>query len=420
MTLPDRVLVVGASQAGIQIAVSLRDSGFTGSVTVVGYETGQPYQRPPLSKDFLTGSVDESALMLRTPTFWEDQRIELVTGERILTVSIDERGAGVGVTGQQRRVEFDALALATGARPRRLTVPGSSLDGVCYLRDLRDARSLRRRLSEAQRVTVIGGGFIGLEAAAACRSQGKSVTVVEASDRLLQRSVAPIVSEFYRSAHERRGVDVRLATPVAAIVGVDGKARRVELADGTGIESDLVLVGIGVIPRIELAEQLGLECRGGIVVDHLARTSRARVVAAGDCTVQPDPVTHQPSVRLESVQNAVSQGKVAAATLLDRVHAHTEVPWFWSDQFDLKLQVAGLTRGYDDLVLRGDPGSERFSVLYYREDRLAGVDAVNSPADFLVVRRALGLGRTLPREAAADDSVALKHLLEVGEAATGR
>jgi 3-phenylpropionate/trans-cinnamate dioxygenase ferredoxin reductase subunit len=420
VTWPDRVLVVGAGQAGTQVAISLRENGFAGAITLVGYEPGQPYQRPPLSKGFLTGEIDEHALMFRGSDFWDEQRIDLVSGERILTVAMDDSGAGVGVTGQGRRVEFDGLALATGARPRRLTVPGSNLDGVAYLRDLRDAGSLRRRLLESDRVAVIGGGFIGLEAAAACRGQGKAVTVLEVADRLMQRSVAPVMSEFYRSAHERRGVAVRLGAEVSGIRGLDGRVTGVQLTDGGVIDAGLVLVATGVIPRTELAEQLGLECDGGIVVDEFTRTSRAGVVAVGDCTVQPNPLTGEGLVRLESVQNAVSQAKAAALALMGRVERSMDVPWFWSDQYDLKLRIAGLTRGYDEFVLRGDPDTERFSVVYYRDGRLSGVDAVNSPSDYLVVRQALTGGATLPIAAVADASVPLKSLLaDVIRADTG-
>ncbi|MBO0833029.1 MAG: FAD-dependent oxidoreductase [Actinobacteria bacterium] len=411
MTSPERVLVVGAGQAGTELAISLRDNGFTGAIVLVGCEQGQPYQRPPLSKDFLTGEIDERALLFRGTDFWHNHGIDLISGERILTASMDATGRGVGITGQGRRVEFDRLALATGARPRRLTVPGSNLDGVAYLRDLRDARSLRRRMLQANRVAVIGGGFIGLEAAAVCRGQGKAVTVLEVADRLMERSVAPVVSEFYRSAHTERGVDVLLSAEVTAIRGSDGRVTGVHLADGSVIDADLVLVGIGVIPRTELAEQLGLDCDGGIVVDELARTSRPGVVAAGDCTVQPHPLTGDGLVRLESVQNAVSQAKLAAPSLIGRAARPADVPWFWSDQYDLKLQIAGLTRGYDQLVVRGDPGTSRFSVVYYRGGRLTGVDAVNAPADYLVVRQALKAGVSLPAEAVADASVPMRSLL---------
>jgi 3-phenylpropionate/trans-cinnamate dioxygenase ferredoxin reductase subunit len=274
-----------------------------------------------------------------------------------------------------------------------------------------DAVRLRGELAGAETVVVVGGGFIGLEAAAVARSLGKAVTVVEAADRLLARAVAPVLSGFYRRAHERRGVTVRLGTGVTELTGDGGRIRGVRLSDGTELPADLVLVGVGVVPRTELAEQLGLDCDGGIVVDRFARTSRPGVVAAGDCTVLPNPLTGEGRVRLESVQNAVSQAKTAAATLAGRPEPYTAVPWFWSDQFDLKLQIAGLSTGYDDVVLRGEPDTERFSVLYYREGELLAVDAVNNVADYLTVRKALTQGGTIPAAEAAHADVPLKGLI---------
>ncbi|MGH3263667.1 MAG: NAD(P)/FAD-dependent oxidoreductase, partial [Trebonia sp.] len=286
-----------------------------------------------------------------------------------------------------------------------------NLDGVRYLRDADDGIELRRRLAEANDVVVVGGGFIGLEAAAVARSQGKNVTVVEATERLISRSVAPIVSEFYRRAHQRRGTKVLLDEEVTGFVGEHGRVRAVQLSGGALLRADLVLVGIGATPRTELAEQIGLVCRGGIVVDEFARTSRPSIVAAGDCTVFPNPLTGTGTVRLESVQNAVSQARVAAATLAGKPEPYTAVPWFWSDQDDLKLQIAGVSAGYDDYVVRGDPDSERFSVLYYLEGRLLAIDAINNAPDYLSVRKALSLGASIPMEAAADSSAALAKLI---------
>jgi 3-phenylpropionate/trans-cinnamate dioxygenase ferredoxin reductase subunit len=315
------------------------------------------------------------------------------------------------VTGGGRRIPFSRLALTVGAAPRRLQVPGADLTGVCYLRDRDDAVDLKIRLAAAERVVVIGGGFIGLEAAAAARALGKTVTVVEAADRLIGRAVAPSVSEFYRGAHERRGTRVLLSAGVSAIEGRAGRVQAVLLADGTRLPADLVMVGIGVVPRTELAEQLGIACDRGILVDEFARTSSPHVVAAGDCTVQPHPLTGEGLVRLESVQNAVAQATTAAATLLGRPPQAPAVPWFWSHQGDLKLQIAGLGAGYDGTVLRGDPATERFSVLYYRQGRLIAIDAVNSPADYMVVRKVLTQGTSIPPELVADPATPLKDLV---------
>jgi 3-phenylpropionate/trans-cinnamate dioxygenase ferredoxin reductase subunit len=420
-------LIVGASQAGLQLAATLRQSGATGPITLVGEELHPPYQRPPLSKEFLAGRADFGSLALRTPAFYTDNGIELVSGERVTDLALSPTGppgSGLATTASGRELAFDQLALTVGAAPRRLPLPGADLDGVCYLRDHDDAQDLRVRLATAGRVVVVGGGFIGLEAAAAARALGRSVTVVEAADRLMGRAVAPLVSEFYRQAHLRRGTDIRLNAAVTAIEGdahggrhTRARVTGVRLADGTRLPADLVLVGAGVVPRTELAERLGLECDGGIVVDAWARTSEPTVVAAGDCTVRPHPMTGRGRVRLESVQNAVAQAQVAAATLLGQSVDTTSVPWFWSFQGDLKLQMAGLSAGYDDHVVRGEPDDEHFSVLYYQRGRLLAVDAVNRPADYMAVRKALGQGATIDRDRAADPATALKSLIEAGAVA---
>jgi 3-phenylpropionate/trans-cinnamate dioxygenase ferredoxin reductase subunit len=407
-------LIVGGSQAGLQLAVSLRQLGDTSPIILVGEETHPPYQRPPLSKEFLAGQAELGSLVFRAPAFYADSGIDLVCGERVSELGLSPSGApgfGVAVTANGRELPFDRLALAVGAGPRRLALPGADLDGICYLRDYNDAADLRVRLATASNVVVVGGGFIGLEVASAVRALGGSVTVVEVAERLMARAVAPVVSEFYRQAHLRRGIDIRLSSGVSGFDGGSGRVTGVELSDGTHLPADLVLVGVGVLPRTELAEQLGLVCDQGIVVDAHARTSVPSVVAAGDCTVQPHPMTGQGRVRLESVQNAVAQAQVAAATLLGRLDDVKSVPWFWSFQGDLKLQIAGLAAGYDDYVVRGEPDDERFSVLYYRHDRLLAIDAVNRPADYMAVRKALGQGATIAPDRAGDAAIPLKSLI---------
>lgn len=412
--MSDGTLIVGASQAGLQLAVSLRQRGDTEPITLVGEEPHPPYQRPPLSKEFLSGEADAESLAFREPGYYAAAGIELVRGERVTgfePASTGRPGSGVAVTDSGSALRYDRLALTVGASPRRLTMPGSDLDGICYLRDRDDAAELRTRLADASHVVVVGGGFIGLEAAAAARKQGKSVTVVEAADRLIARAVAPVVSEFFRRAHLRRETEVLLEVGVSGFEGADGRVTGVRLADGTLLPADLVLVGVGVVPRTELAERLGLECDGGIVVDAHARTSDPHIVAAGDCTVQPHPLTGLGRVRLESVQNAVAQAGAAAATLLGTPERTRAVPWFWSFQGDLRLQIAGLSAGYDHHVVRGDPESERFSVLYYRQDRLLAIDSVNSPADYMAVRKALSQDATVPPDRAGETGTPLKSLI---------
>ncbi len=407
------ILVVGASQAGLQLAVSLRDLGYSAPITLVGEEPYAPYQRPPLSKEFLTGTAGPETLAFRTPAFYQDAGIELVCGEQVTDATLPAGASGTGIAGTDagRELPFERLALTVGAAARRLTVPGADLPGICYLRGLDDATQLRPRLVGASRVVVVGGGFIGLEAAAVARSFGATVTVVEATDRLIGRAVAPVVSAFYRAAHERRGTTVLTHTAVTGFRDAGGRVGGVLLADGTDLPADLVVVGVGVVPRTELAEKLGLACDGGIVVDARARTSDPTVVAAGDCTVLPHPLTGEGRVRLESVNNAVSQAAAAAATVVGAPAPAPNVPWFWSNQGDLRLQIAGLSTGFDEYVVRGEPETEKFSVLYYREGRLLAVDAVNTPPDYMVVRKALTQGTTIPVDRARDLDTPLKHSL---------
>ncbi|MDQ2697442.1 MAG: FAD-dependent oxidoreductase [Actinomycetota bacterium] len=405
------VLIVGAGQAGLQIAVSLREGGFDGRVTIVGTESYTPYQRPPLSKTFLHGEADVESLELRSAAFYEEHRIDLVCGETVTAIEFDGT-TGRATTDTGRVIGFDALALATGSEPRRLSIEGAELDGVLSLRDIDDAVELKRRWDAARNVVVIGGGFIGLEVAAGATKDGKRAVVLEALDRLIARAVSPEMSEFLRSAHERRGTTVRLGVRIVRLVGEQGRVIGVELDDGEVIPADVVMVGIGVVPRVHLAEMLGLECiNGAVVVDEYARTSRPGIVAAGDSVLLPHPLGSGVQVRLESVQNAVDQARIAASTLLGELMPYTSVPWFWSDQADLKLQIAGLSTGYDSTVVRGDPDSEQFSVLYFRDDRLIAIDTVNHVHDYLAAKRALAAGQTVSALAAADASVALKTLV---------
>jgi 3-phenylpropionate/trans-cinnamate dioxygenase ferredoxin reductase subunit len=406
----DGVLIVGGGQAAVHLAGSLREFGWQAAITIVTEEPHPPYQRPPLSKAFLSGNADPTTLEFRSAEHYDRDRIAVLTGQRVTQVqAATPARPGLAATEGGGRIEFGRLALTTGARPRLLAVPGADLAGVCYLRDVGHALGLRSRLATAQRVLVVGGGFIGLEAAAAATARGQAVTVVEAGDRLIGRVVAPVISGFYAAAHRRRGVRVLLGTSVSRFEGTDGTVTGAHLSDGSFAPADLVVVGIGAEPRTELAEQLGLACAGGIVVDAFARTSDPAIVAAGDCAVTPHPAAADGSlVRFESFGHALDHARVAAGTLAGVPASYDAVPWFWSDQGTLKLQIAGLSAGFDRTVLRGDPGQERFSVLYYRDGRLLAVHAVNCPRDYLAVRRALAAGQEIPPGSAADSGEALK------------
>ncbi|MCD4533639.1 FAD-dependent oxidoreductase [Nocardioides sp. cx-169] len=396
------VLIVGGGQAAVQLAISLRHLGADEPITILSEEQRPPYQRPPLSKAYLLGAVNSESLEFRSEEFYARERIAVRTEHRVLDVRLPADGEpGVATCDNGTTLEFSRLALATGSRPRRLTVPGAELDGVCYLRDLADATELKERMQDAERVLVVGGGFIGLEAAAVARSRGKDVTVVEASDRLVGRVVSPLVSDFYREAHERRGTRLLLGASIERIEGRAGRVAAAHLDGGERVAIELIVVGIGVEPRVELARQLGLEVDNGIVVDEFARTSDPRVVAVGDCAATPHP-SADGLVRLESVGHAVDHAKCAAAALTGAPVSYDAVPWFWSDQDTLKLQIAGLSGGFDQTVLRGDPGEERFSVFYFRDQRLIAVNSINSPRDYMAVRRALTTGHRITPEAAAD------------------
>ena len=401
------MLVVGGGQAGFQVAASLRADGYDGPVRIIGAEHHPPYQRPPLSKGLLLGKMDRARLLFRQPSFYPAQAIELRLGETIEAV---DRQARTVATSTGDVLDYDRLVLATGTRVRPLTVPGAELDGVVYLRTIDDCDDLARRIGEARRVVVVGGGFIGLEVAAAIRLLGKPVTVLEAAGRLMGRVVAPVISSFFADLHRERGVEIVLDARIANLEGEAGRVHAVAMADGTRHEADLVVVGIGVLPNVELAQAAGLRCENGIVVDAHGRTSDPAIFAAGECTSHPNRFAGG-FARLESVQNAVDQAKAVAAAILGRPEPYDEVPWFWSDQYEVKLQMVGISAGHDRQVVRGDPAQGRFSVLYFKEGRLLAIDSINRPGDHMTGRKLLTAGSAVDADQAADETFELKTLL---------
>jgi 3-phenylpropionate/trans-cinnamate dioxygenase ferredoxin reductase subunit len=398
------VVIVGAGQAGFQTAASLRKEGYDGRVTLLGDEPGLPYQRPPLSKEYMTGDASAEKVRLRPEAFYEKQRIELRPGERV--ERIDRAGRRLELESGPR-LEYEHLVLALGARPRPLPVPGGDLDGVQLLRTLTDADSLRTALDGAEHVVVIGGGFIGLEFAAAARKRGAGVTVVEMLERPMARVVSPEISRYFTRRHEEAGAEVLLGTGVEALEGQAGKVVSVRTADGRRLPADLVVVGVGIVPNTELAEAAGLGVDNGIVVDEYLTTGDPAISAIGDCAAYPSRhAGHR--IRLESVQNAVDHGRCVAARLAGKPAPYASVPWFWSDQHDCKLQIAGLTAGRELAVLRGDVEAGAFSVLCFVGGRLAGVESVNRPADHMAARRLLAGEPAVTPEQAADPSFDLK------------
>lgn len=408
---PDGLLVIGSSQAGVSLATSLRALGYDDPITLLGDENHRPYQRPALSKEWLQGEITNESLMFRTQAYWDEHRIDVVKNERIVRIDKAADGSGTAHSLSGATFAFDRLALAVGARPRRLLLEGVDLPGVLYLRNADDALELKARVPSVRDVVIIGGGFIGIEAAASLRKMGRNVTLLEAAPRLVPRAVGEETSAYLLDHHRAAGIDVVLGADVRRIVGRGDRVGGVELSDGRVVAADLVLVGVGVIPNTELAESIGLVCDNGVRVDESAIASDGVTVAVGDCANQPNPVPGAPEgdrVRFESVNNAIEQAKVAAYAITGRREEYAGIPWFWSNQGQLKLQIAGLSSGHDRTLVRAEPDRGRHTVLYYRGDRLLAADCINHPLDFMAVRSALSKGLAIPHDDAADPAVALK------------
>jgi|APLak6261690433_1056193.scaffolds.fasta_scaffold02479_3 3-phenylpropionate/trans-cinnamate dioxygenase ferredoxin reductase subunit len=404
------MIIIGAGLAGLTVAETLRAEGYDGSITLIGDEPHPPYQRPPLSKGFLLGETREAQLMMRPAEVMAKKNIDLRVGAGATAI---DRGAKRIALADGSTLAYDGLALCTGSRLRPLPLAGADWQGVYGLRSLDDAKAVAAALEAAQNVVIIGGGFIGLEVAAVARKKGKKVTVLEAADRLMARVVAPLISQFYLDLHTRHGAEVVLGAAVSQLVsepaGHDGRIAAVRTGDGREFPADLVLVGIGVIANAEAAQAAGLEVNGGIVVDACGRTSDPAIVAAGDCTVRR--LEDGSLRRLESVQNALEQGKSAAAALLGRERPFNAAPWFWSDQYDVKLQMLGLTAGFDHVVTRGDATSQKFSAYYYRTGRLIAIDSLNQPADHMNGRKLFAQGISPTPGQAADTGFDIASLL---------
>lgn len=396
-----KIVVVGGGQAAASAISSLRQWGFDGSITLVAEEPVVPYQRPPLSKAYMKGEMEEHRLFLKHMSWYEQNEVELLLDTRASGLDRSARRITLANGG---RIDYDNLIVATGARPRTLHVPGVELANVFYLRTLRDVQRIRPEMAPGKRITIVGAGYIGLEAAAVSVQLGLVVTVLEYSTRVLERVTSPVISDYYERQHRAHGVDIRTGARLLRITGSGGKVTGVALGDGSTIGTDIVLVGIGIEPDIALAQSDGIHCQNGIVVDRDARTNDPNVYAAGDCTTRP-LVHFDRSGRLESVHNAIEQGRVAAAAILGRPRPAEDCPWFWSDQYDLKLQIAGLSTGYANIIVRGDRDSRSFAVFYLKDGRLIAADAVNSPKEFLFSKKLIVGNARVDAEALADASV---------------
>ncbi|WFU38680.1 FAD-dependent oxidoreductase [Bradyrhizobium sp. CB82] len=400
------VIIVGAGHGGYQVAASLRQSGFAGRVCLINDEAHLPYQRPPLSKAYIKGSAGPESLMFRPEKFYVDQKIELIAGR---ATSIDRAARKVHLASGDT-LDYGHLVLATGARNRLLDLPNANLPDVKYLRILDESEALRKTIPSRTRVVVIGAGFIGLEFASTARFKGLEVDVLELAPRVMARAVTVEVSEYFQARHREAGIRIHLGVQATSIEAEGGKVTGVSLSDGHHLPADLVVVGVGVLPNIELAAEAGLAVASGIIVDEYLLTADPNISAVGDCALFASP-RFGGSLRLESVQNATDHARCVATRLTGDKKVYDGQPWFWSDQGDDKLQIAGLTTGYDHVVLRGDPAKKAFSAFCYKGDKLLGIESINRAGDHMFGRRLLGMDRSLAPEKAADATFDLKSAL---------
>ncbi|MCG8441352.1 MAG: FAD-dependent oxidoreductase [Caulobacterales bacterium] len=404
--MTDNVVIVGAGHAAGQAVASLRQGGWDEDIILIGEEDHLPYQRPPLSKKFLSGELPQERLLLRPADFYDAQTVERRLGVRAARIDRARKTIALSDGGE---VGYGKVILATGARVRRLPCPGGDLDGVFYLRSIADVDAIRPRFTAGARIAIVGAGYIGLEVAAVAASRGLAVTVLEAAPRVMARVTSPTISAFFQDVHRAAGVDIRLGAGLERFAG-DGRLERLHLADGTAVEADFAVVGVGVAPNQEIAAEAGLKADNGVWVDEFACTEDPDIYAVGDCTNHPNALLGR-RLRLESVHNALEQAKTAAAAICGKPAAYAQIPWFWSDQYDLKLQTVGLCAGADREIVRGDPAARKFSVCYLKDGVVIAVDAVNLPADFMAAKLLVAKGGAVDVDRLADSAVALKALL---------
>jgi len=402
----EKIVIAGGGHAAGQVVASLRQNKFAGEIVLVGDEPHLPYQRPPLSKKFLAGELPAERLYVKPASFYDDAGVELHLETSIVAL---DRKAKCLTLDNGGTIGYNRLVLALGSRARKLHIDGSELAGVHYLRNIADVDGIRKKMESGRRMVIVGAGYIGLEVAAVAQQAGLDVTVIELADRVMSRVVSAEISDFYQIEHTNHGVKFRLSTGVTALNGKK-RVKSVTTSEGEEVPADIVVIGIGILPNTELATDAGLEVDNGIVVDDHCQTSDPDIYAVGDCTVHPNAIYGR-QLRLESVHNALEQAKTAAANLCGKDTVYAQVPWFWSDQYDLKLQIAGLSEGYDDVVIRGEPVERSFSCLYLREGRLLAVDAINAPRDFVQSKQLIANRVEIATDRLADSAVALKDLM---------
>lgn len=403
-----RILIVGSGHGGAQTAIGLRSNpAFTGSITIVTDDTELPYERPPLSKDYFAGAKTFERLLLRPATYWQDRHVQILTGRRVVRVDTDAKHV---ITEDGTTLAYDTLVWAAGGRPRTLTCDGATLNGVHQVRTRADIDRAMAELPSVENIVVIGGGYIGLEAASVLTKLGKSVTLLEMLPRLLSRVAGPEISDFFAREHRAHGVDIRTSTAIVSIDGADGRVAGVRIASGERLPAQMVIVGVGIIPSVEPLAAAGAVCSNGVHVDEYCRTSLSDVFAIGDCASHHNRFARGERIRLESVQNANDQAAIVVKALNGQLTPYQAVPWFWSDQYDLKLQTIGLSLGYDTTVVRGDPATRSFSVVYLRDGHVLALDCVNATRDYVQGRKLVMEGAIVDLESLANPAMALKDL----------
>ena len=402
----NEIVVIGSGQAAVQTIMSLKKNEFSGSIKVIGEEDHLPYQRPPLSKDFLLEEYKPERVSLKKKEFYEENGVDLILGKR--AESIDTILKEITLS-DENKIRYDQLVIATGSRVRKLNVPGSDKKGLYYLRDLDDANALKQRLKKNKKMVIVGAGYIGLEVASVAASLGVEVTVIEMANRVMNRTVDPMISSYYQKLHESHGVKIHLDNGLKAFEGGDS-VNAVLCSDGLMLEADLVVIGAGVLPNQEIAIEAGLECNNGIMVNEFGETSTAHVYACGDCTNHPNKGLNT-RLRLESVHNAMEQSKTVANTIMGNKEPYDQVPWFWSDQYDHKLQLVGISGDHDEVVMRGLESEQKFLLFYLKNSELIAVNAINSSKEFLICRKLVANKVKISSDVIKDQSVNLNDLL---------
>ena len=402
----NEIVIIGSGQAAIQAAISLKKNEFTGSIKIIGEEDHLPYQRPPLSKDFLLDEYKPERVSLKKKEFYEENKVDLILGKR--AESIDTNLKEI-ILSDKNKIYYDQLIIATGSRVRKLNVPGSDKKGLYYLRDLDDASALKQRLKENKKMVIVGAGYIGLEVASVAASLGVEVTVIEMANRVMNRTVDPIISSYYQKLHESHGVQIHSDNGLKEFEG-DASVTAVLCSDGLRLEADLVVIGAGVLPNQEIAIKAGLECNNGIMVNEFGETSNEHVFACGDCTNHPNKSLNT-RLRLESVHNAMEQSKTVANTIMGNRKPYDQVPWFWSDQYDHKLQLVGISGEHDETIMRGSESEQKFLLFYLKNSELIAVNAINSSKEFLICRKLVANKVKISSDVIRDQSVNLNNLL---------